>query len=107
MAAAGSALAVVAAGMAVLAASRLTPDASGMVAVVLPPWQEDALARVAALHLPIVDLRAGGMLAVVAADAPAQVRLRAAGLHLLAARGAGLCAPAEEATSPRQTGGRA
>jgi hypothetical protein len=107
MAAAASALAIVVAGMAVLALGRLSPDGAGMVAVVLPPWQPDALTRVTALDLPLVDLRAGGLLAVVAADAPAQDRLRAAGLQLLAARAAGLCAPAAagDGTADVQRGG--
>lgn len=92
-----SALAVAGLGLAVLAGGRLAPPEAGpeagMIGVVLPFWQDDALARVVATGLPIVDMRAGGLVAVVAADGAARARLSEAGFLLMSTRGAGLCVP--------------
>ena len=87
-----SAFVVAVFGLAMLALGRLSPGDEDMVGVLLPPWQMDALARVAAMGLPIVDMRAGGLLAVVAGDAAARSRLSDAGFLLVATRAAGLCA---------------
>ena len=96
-----SGLAVAGLGLAVLAGGRLAPSGAGpetgletrMIGVVLPPWQDDALARVVATGFPIVDMRAGGLVAVVAADGAVRARLSKAGFVLVATRGAGLCLP--------------
>lgn len=78
-------------GLAVLAAGRLTPGPDAMVAVIVPPWPNAVISMVLAAHVPLVDVRAGGHLLVVSADADARKRLRDRGAWLIAATPAGLC----------------
>jgi hypothetical protein len=66
---------------------------SGLVAAVVPPWQEGGLARAAATGLPFVGLGWRGHLLILntEADADALARLRDDGLWLLDARGFLIC----------------
>jgi len=68
------ALGIAVAGLCLLLALALVPRAgSAAFGVVVPPWVSpgDGLAAVAALSMPIADIRAGGRLIVVMPDAVA------------------------------------
>lgn len=86
-------------GVSVLTGMTYAPSGrSGLVAAVVPPWQEGGLARAAATGLPFLDLRWRGHLLILdtGADADALVRLRAEGLWLFDASGFLMCGLATE-----------
>ncbi len=81
-------------GVSVLTGMTFAPTGrSGLVAAVVPPWQEGGLARAAATGLPFVSLGWRGHLMILdtGADAGALARLRADGLWLLDASGFLIC----------------
>ena len=83
-----SALAVAVAGLGLLAGQQLWPAGPGPLAAVIPPWHGDAGARIAALDMPILDIRWGGRLVVVdpgPATASGAARIWRAGLVPIAA----------------------
>jgi hypothetical protein len=81
-------------GVSVLTGMTYAPSGrSGLVAAVVPPWQEGGLARAAATGLPFLGLRWRGHLMILdtGADAAVLARLRAEGLWLLDASGFLMC----------------
>ncbi|MCA2013006.1 hypothetical protein [Pararhodobacter sp. CCB-MM2] len=90
-----SAMGVAVLGLGLLAGKQLLPVGDGPVAAVLPPWRDDGAARIAALNLPILDIRWGGRLVVVDAGPGGASQVWHAGLLPLAA-----VAPATCLTTP-------
>ncbi|MFN4099737.1 MAG: hypothetical protein ACK4GT_08165 [Pararhodobacter sp.] len=60
-----SAVAVGIAGLGLIAVQQLWPAGPGLLAAVIPPWQRDGAARIAALDMPLLDIRWGGRLVIV------------------------------------------
>ena len=89
-----SAAVIATVGVSVLTGMTFAPSGrSGLLAAVVPPWQEGGLVRAAATGLPYIDLRWRGHLLILdtGGDADALARLRAEGLWLLDAAGFLIC----------------